>query len=570
MESSKGCAPGWRTPLTTDFGGYCVRVTPVPIPNTEVKPNCADGTWVDSPWESRSPPDFSKWTLLWRGPFHVFAVGRALPAAWWVGDAASVPMKAATRRIVRLSLMSSSSRPDRGSSSGRSGAGARGSGPSGPGSSRGGSRGPSGGPSRGGGATAAGRSGQGSGRSGGVRSEGERSGRGFTSSSDRSRAPKRSGGRPDSTTRSGGQRNIGGRGSSSSRGGSARDDSVDSRGRDVAGPKSWGSLGRRGAGRLGEGRVDSRDAAGAQGRDDRPDPGNKPVVWQRVDDSSVRDEANGAVGRGREAAGRGSRSGGAPASERSRSTRSESSRSSSAGKRTSRPPRANVPEGLEPKKRRGRARRTPGSGTGAASARDELVRALGNSRGEKANDRLRDAAHAFERERYEEARSLLRPIAEAAPQATAVRELLGLTYYRLGKWNEALRELSVFREQSGSTEQHPVLADCNRALKRHLEVEALWDELRDSSPSPDLVAEGRIVMAGSLADRGRLAEAIDLLERSHRSVKRVQIHHLRQAYVLADLYEQAGDLARAREMFRWIVASDAGFADAAERAGSIA
>jgi len=229
-----------------------------------------------------------------------------------------------------------------------------------------------------------------------------------------------------------------------------------------------------------------------------------------------------------------------------------------------------VEAALEPKERRGRAARPARKGTGGADARDELVSALGATRGAKANERLRDAAHAFERERYEEARKLLRPIAELAPQATAVRELLGLTYYRLGKWNEALKELSAFREMSRSTEQHPVLADCNRALKRHVEVEALWDELREASPSPDLVAEGRIVMAGSLADRNKLREAIALLEKSQRGVKRAQVHHLRQAYVLADLYERGGDLTRARELFRWVVDHDAGFADAAERAGSLA
>ena len=42
----------------TVFGGYSVGVTPVPIPNTEVKPYCADDTaWV-AMWESRSPPKF--------------------------------------------------------------------------------------------------------------------------------------------------------------------------------------------------------------------------------------------------------------------------------------------------------------------------------------------------------------------------------------------------------------------------------------------------------------------------------------------------------------------------------
>lgn len=39
-------------------GDYGDRVTPVPIPNTEVKPVCADGTWGATPWESRSSPEF--------------------------------------------------------------------------------------------------------------------------------------------------------------------------------------------------------------------------------------------------------------------------------------------------------------------------------------------------------------------------------------------------------------------------------------------------------------------------------------------------------------------------------
>jgi hypothetical protein len=36
------------------------RVTPVPIPNTEVKPFSADGTWWETAWESRSLPDLTK------------------------------------------------------------------------------------------------------------------------------------------------------------------------------------------------------------------------------------------------------------------------------------------------------------------------------------------------------------------------------------------------------------------------------------------------------------------------------------------------------------------------------
>ena len=43
----------------TGFGGYSERETPLPIPNREVKPLSADGTWPERARESRSPPVFS-------------------------------------------------------------------------------------------------------------------------------------------------------------------------------------------------------------------------------------------------------------------------------------------------------------------------------------------------------------------------------------------------------------------------------------------------------------------------------------------------------------------------------
>ena len=38
------------------YGGHSGEVTPVPIPNTEVKLSSADGTARGTVWESRSPP----------------------------------------------------------------------------------------------------------------------------------------------------------------------------------------------------------------------------------------------------------------------------------------------------------------------------------------------------------------------------------------------------------------------------------------------------------------------------------------------------------------------------------
>src|SRR5204863_3319598 len=45
-----------ETPGTKHAGGHRIRVTPVPIPNTEVKPDTADGTARETVWESRSLP----------------------------------------------------------------------------------------------------------------------------------------------------------------------------------------------------------------------------------------------------------------------------------------------------------------------------------------------------------------------------------------------------------------------------------------------------------------------------------------------------------------------------------
>jgi hypothetical protein len=51
-----------ETPGSQYAGGHRIRVTPVPIPNTEVKPDTADGTARETAWESRSLPAVNKQT----------------------------------------------------------------------------------------------------------------------------------------------------------------------------------------------------------------------------------------------------------------------------------------------------------------------------------------------------------------------------------------------------------------------------------------------------------------------------------------------------------------------------
>src|SRR3954464_1926131 len=48
--------PGESRGLVTGFGGNSEGETPLPIPNREVKPLSADGTWLERARESRSPP----------------------------------------------------------------------------------------------------------------------------------------------------------------------------------------------------------------------------------------------------------------------------------------------------------------------------------------------------------------------------------------------------------------------------------------------------------------------------------------------------------------------------------
>lgn len=224
------------------------------------------------------------------------------------------------------------------------------------------------------------------------------------------------------------------------------------------------------------------------------------------------------------------------------------------------PARAAKPAAATTKRRR---RQRDSEGT------DELRRLAGRN-ANRAIEALNAAAAAYNGEREREALRYLRPLLDAYPDAASVRELAGLSQYRLGNYRAAQRELEAFVELTDSTEQHPVLMDCCRAVGQFRRVEALWRELGEASPSSALVDEGRIVMAGALADRGRRNEAIALLERrAKKGTGRPKEHQLRVWYALADLYERAGDVPRARSLFRDVAKADASFVDVAERLASL-
>jgi hypothetical protein len=213
--------------------------------------------------------------------------------------------------------------------------------------------------------------------------------------------------------------------------------------------------------------------------------------------------------------------------------------------------------------------RVPKQRPAPAAVSRELTNAVGPRRAPKVEAALMEASKAFERERYSDALTILRALAVETPDVPAVRELMGLCLYRQAKWNDALRHLERFVELTGSVEQHPVIADCHRGLRHYDVAEKFWEELAASSPSAELVAEGRIVMAGSLADQGRLRDAIALLERAPLQTKRPRAHHLRLWYALGDLYERAGDVPNAREWFARVLLHDADLADTADRLANL-
>ncbi len=182
-------------------------------------------------------------------------------------------------------------------------------------------------------------------------------------------------------------------------------------------------------------------------------------------------------------------------------------------------------------------------------------------------ERAETAYGAYERARFLDAARAIKPVADEVPGVPAVRELAGLAAYRNGRWREAIRHLEAFDVLTGSDDHLPVVMDCQRALHKPKKVAELWAELRQSSPDPDVLAEGRIVAAASLAETGDLNGAVAMLATAGaaKAIRNPSDRHVRQWYLLADLYERAGDIPRARQYFERVSKADPDAYDVTER-----
>ena len=209
----------------------------------------------------------------------------------------------------------------------------------------------------------------------------------------------------------------------------------------------------------------------------------------------------------------------------------------------------------------------------ARGPRDPLVEEV---RGSATRSKQAAAVEAFERAREllqkgrdgaaaqaaEEAKRL-------APRSIAVRELLGVSLYRAGRYRDALRELQAYRRISGRLDENHLVADSYRGLGMPEKAVPLAREAVGAKLPEETRAEAAIVGAAALADLGRFDEALSLLHRfpARRNVGRPW--ELRLWYVTGDVLERAGRRTEAAEEFRRIVRYDADAFDAAERLASL-
>lgn len=201
---------------------------------------------------------------------------------------------------------------------------------------------------------------------------------------------------------------------------------------------------------------------------------------------------------------------------------------------------------------------------------EEFEKALGRSGATKAVKRYEVALQAFEAQRYKEAQRTLVPMAKEYSDVFAVREMLGLCLYRGGEWKKALVELEAAQRLNPTwIFNHAVIADCHRALGNHEQVRRYWEELAAASPHPELLAEGRIVMAGSLIDQGDLEGAMTTMAKAAGDTKSPEEYHLRQWFVIGDLHDKMGNTIMARRFFERIAKVDRAFVDVAERLSAL-
>jgi tetratricopeptide (TPR) repeat protein len=157
-----------------------------------------------------------------------------------------------------------------------------------------------------------------------------------------------------------------------------------------------------------------------------------------------------------------------------------------------------------------------------------------------------------------------------ATRTGLVREACGETAYAAGKFAEALSEFRAARRMTGGYLYAPMMADCERALKRPDKAIAYdTPEIRGQLDDAGQI-ELSIVVAGARRDQKQYDAAVRLLETEplHTKGRSDWVPRLRYAY--ADALLDAGRVEDAIEWFHRTVAVDGnGQTDAEERVAEL-
>jgi hypothetical protein len=190
--------------------------------------------------------------------------------------------------------------------------------------------------------------------------------------------------------------------------------------------------------------------------------------------------------------------------------------------------------------------------------RDEILRSTPKERRDPALNHLAKALNQFADERYGAALPELRKAKSLAPRSSTVREMLGLSAYHTGQWEEALRELRTFRRLTGDVIHMPVEMDCLRALGRPGDVTKTWHLLQDLDVSATVGHEARVVYASFLLDEGKAVDAWHIIKPG-RLVASPSPGELRRWFVAARVALAAGDKDAARRLLAALDEQDPDF-----------
>lgn len=189
---------------------------------------------------------------------------------------------------------------------------------------------------------------------------------------------------------------------------------------------------------------------------------------------------------------------------------------------------------------------------------EEVGRVTAKARIQPTLELLQTAAKAFAAGKHGKALHLLEEAKELSPRTATIRELMGLSAYRLGRWDVALRELRTFRRLTGESTHMPVEMDVLRALDRPADVEEAWKAFRRIGGERETEREARVVYGSFLLDLGKDREAWELT-----NPKRIgpspHESELRVWFVAARAAARLGDRHTARRLYEVIQSADPGF-----------